>query len=511
MKRLLSISLAGALALWAVAAARGQANAQKTAVPDKAAQEEARKVVDEVYRTSVQAAKSQAQQLAIAEQMIKDAANTTDKPAVQFILLRSGFDLAVQAGDAERALSVVDDLDASFAVKRSALRADAILKAAKTAKSDARGSLLTKAFQVAEEAIAAEDFNLARRLYDFAATEAKARKDSALLKQATKLRDQAARLVKSHEALEESRSTLKRDPDNKPANLKVGEFRCFAQNHWAAGLPLLARGDDETLKSLADRELQTGPRTTDEQLKLADDWWTAAEKRKDDFGPALQARAARWYRLALPSTSGLTRLRAEKRLAAAPAIEAESAAAGPRGQVKQIRFDDAKTLEQFTLQGADEIEDPVEDLPRDSELWQVKEGELLLVSEGVSKSTQAALSQKYNQVFEVVVRGRIVPPNRNNFRFEIGRHRFIFNWEAHDENVLLIDSEIATRHGPGALTPGRVYTFVVRQTGPTITVTVDGKREFEFEGDLAGEFRLRAEEGATIGVSEITIDGRPAP
>jgi hypothetical protein len=310
--------------------------------------------------------------------------------------------------------------------------------------------------------------------------------------------------------VQDARTALEKIPDDPQANQVVGAFYCFVQGKWTTGLPLLARSGDELLKGLATRDLESSRAGGDEQLKLADDWWAAADRRSDD-ATALHARAGYWYRKALPAAKGLAKLRAEKRLATLPAaLPADEAEAETAGTVRSFRFTDRSSLADFVLKGADKIEDPAEELPRGGQLWQIVDDELQIRSLGNSKSTQVVLTQPYDAIAEVTITGRIVPPNQNNFRFEVGRHRFIFNWEMRDKNLILIDSEVVHEYGPPAVTPGKLHKFAVKQVGDAIVVSVDGRELFDFEGQLQGEFKFRAEEGSTIGIQSLTIEGKAA-
>jgi hypothetical protein len=108
-------------------------------------------------------------------------------------------------------------------------------------------------------------------------------------------------------------ATLEVKPTDPASNLTVGRFRCFQKGDWDSGLPMLALGSDSTLKALAEKELAE-PKSADEQAKLADGWWTAAEKEEGTTRRHIHSQAAHWYRRALPDLTGLDKARAEKRL-----------------------------------------------------------------------------------------------------------------------------------------------------------------------------------------------------
>ncbi len=50
----------------------------------------------------------------------------------------------------------------------------------------------------------------------------------------------------------------------------------------------------------------------------------------------------------------------------------------------------------------------------------------------------------------------------------------------------------------------------MKQAGGAIRVSVDDRQLFEFAGELKGEFRFRAEEGSTIGIQSLSIEGQAA-
>ena len=94
----------------------------------------------------------------------------------------------------------------------------------------------------------------------------------------------------------------------------MGRFLCFIKGDWDAGLPLLAKGDDEKLKELGERELAR-PGTANDRLGLGDSWWDLAEKLDTIERIEAKARSLHWYQLAAPGLTGLTKARVDKRIA----------------------------------------------------------------------------------------------------------------------------------------------------------------------------------------------------
>jgi hypothetical protein len=93
----------------------------------------------------------------------------------------------------------------------------------------------------------------------------------------------------------------------------AGRWYCFTVGTWGRGLPLLAKGADAELAQLAKQDLD-GPENPPAQRKLGDQWWGLARNEKGPEQRGIQARAQRWYELALPGLTGLEKTEVEKRL-----------------------------------------------------------------------------------------------------------------------------------------------------------------------------------------------------
>ena len=105
---------------------------------------------------------------------------------------------------------------------------------------------------------------------------------------------------------------MKVSPEDARSHRVLGRYYCF-DDDWKAALPHLAKGSDAALRRLAQRDLAC-PTEPNEQLKLADAWWELGQTRKSDERDSLILRAGYWYERADKRTSGIVRLRAEKRL-----------------------------------------------------------------------------------------------------------------------------------------------------------------------------------------------------
>ena len=88
---------------------------------------------------------------------------------------------------------------------------------------------------------------------------------------------------------------------------------------------MLAKGNDNDLKSAAEMEVPTPPAGPEARFKLADTWWDLAQSRNGRERKQILLHAADWYQQARPDVaSELLKAKAEKRIkeAAQPDIVA---------------------------------------------------------------------------------------------------------------------------------------------------------------------------------------------
>lgn len=105
---------------------------------------------------------------------------------------------------------------------------------------------------------------------------------------------------------------LRAEPANPEANAATGKYLCFVKGDWDRGVLMLALGSDPSLKAIAEKELDELTPTRPEQV--GDGWWERAEEEVGTIQKRTRARAAYWYRKALPGLSGFARDLIQKRL-----------------------------------------------------------------------------------------------------------------------------------------------------------------------------------------------------
>jgi len=93
----------------------------------------------------------------------------------------------------------------------------------------------------------------------------------------------------------------------------VGYHLCTVKGDWAAGLPMLAKGNDPTTKGPAEKDL-AAPADATAQAAAGDGWWDLAEKTTDSAKTAIRARAAFWYEKAVDKLTGLSKTKVRTRL-----------------------------------------------------------------------------------------------------------------------------------------------------------------------------------------------------
>ncbi|MCY3020085.1 MAG: hypothetical protein NTW87_13795 [Planctomycetota bacterium] len=233
--------------------------------PPASLQKDAEKLIKEVSKEDYAKTKPE-DKAALAKKLLKQAEETKDDLAAKYVLWREAGTLAAQGGDMSTALAAVDKMAAEFTVDAVALK-----KAA-----------LTTVGLVTRDAEQSRAIGGMRTLLD--------------------------------------------KPDDPAANLLVGKHWCFSKGDWSTGLPSLAKCSVPALKAAAEAELAK-PGEAQAQVAAAEGWWDAAENETEKPAKAaMQARAKYWYQKALPSLTGLARVKAEKRLAA-PSPEAATSKA----------------------------------------------------------------------------------------------------------------------------------------------------------------------------------------
>ena len=119
----------------------------------------------------------------------------------------------------------------------------------------------------------------------------------------------------------------------------MGNYACFVQNDWTAGLPHLARASDQRLVAIAELELKW-PSATADVLKLGDSWWEMAKSVPDEESAKkrhMQYRAKQHYQTVVAQLSGLQKQQVLLRIEATDDIEpAVATSSAPPGNLLTV-------------------------------------------------------------------------------------------------------------------------------------------------------------------------------
>jgi hypothetical protein len=312
MKRLACELACFLLALGTYARGDRPQTTQRAPVPPAEAQAAATKLIRSVFDEELRQTEPRAVR-PFVDQLIQQGRETFADPAARYVLYDLALERAIALGDVGRATQAFDLLATGYAIDAPGRRAEVVESlATKVRETDEARDLADLALTDFAEALKEERFVVAVRLLDAAENAARSAKDvptAARIAQARVQMDVARKLSQDAADL---RRRLADAPDDPAANLALGQHLCLLQGEWKAGLPLLAKGSDATLKDIAAREL-TAPKGQ-AAYALANAWWDWAESQSDPaWKGAAQARAAGRYRALLPELRGLPRTVAERR------------------------------------------------------------------------------------------------------------------------------------------------------------------------------------------------------
>jgi hypothetical protein len=303
---------------------------KRAGVPEASRQKEAEKAVRDLYKEQY-AKKTPADRLALSRELLNQARQSQDDLPALWILLRESLDAALQAGNPRAAFEAVDATVQFFDVDPIGIKNAALATLAKTARTLEEAALLADAeLRFADDCVAMDQFDLADKACGVAVQFAKKSTDPALLSRATLRAKEVGEAKSKFQSLKRVLETLAKSPADPQANHEMGQFLCFVKANWDLGLCFLAKGSDPVLKPLAEKE-RAFPADPAERVAIADGWWDLAQKEGSALKKGqLLAHATDLYASVLPATTGLTRVRVQKRLdALRPADQAGPALLGP--------------------------------------------------------------------------------------------------------------------------------------------------------------------------------------
>jgi formylglycine-generating enzyme required for sulfatase activity/serine/threonine protein kinase len=269
--------------------------------------------VEDVYKLAD--ARKPVEQIKLSNDLAEMAEKAT-KPEEHFVLLRKAAELACEAGDTTLMFQMVDRLGGQFELDALSVKEKLLAKLAAKANDAARIKSLVEGFSaLIDDALAEDRFDVALDLINAASRMCQKRDGAPYRKQVIALRKEIQVSQQQAKKVAQALEVAQANPQDAEANLTVGKLYCFTKGDWGKGLPYLAKGSDEDLKTLALQESGTPPSDADGEVKLADAWWNVGQKEKGKAHAPILLHAGTWYQEAHPSLPpGLAKGKVERRL-----------------------------------------------------------------------------------------------------------------------------------------------------------------------------------------------------
>lgn len=300
----------------------GPAAPDRHAIPSKADRIKSRTMLKEVYSKEL-ADRSQSGRKALADKFLQDAGSSSNAPTDEFVLLAGAMQAAQEASNLSLSFAAADAMAKDFSVDAITLKAQSALKFTPRQLAANRGENQRAGLSLLDDLEKSGDYAQADRVGNLLLQMSDSGADRAAVQQRVKsIHEKLAGMKRVGPAL----AVLKISPNDPAANLEAGEYFCLVKEDWATGLPMLARGSDPKMKSLARRDLavttaakDAKPSSHDAEV-VGDAWWDASEHESTPaWKTAMQDRAVFWYQKALPNSGGLAALKIEKRIKTLPA------------------------------------------------------------------------------------------------------------------------------------------------------------------------------------------------
>jgi formylglycine-generating enzyme required for sulfatase activity len=281
----------------------------RLAVPGDAAQQAALKAAQDVYRADYEKAKSAVERQALARKILEQAGGADVAAADCYVLLRLARDVAAPA-DAKLAFEAIDRMGEKFQVDALPMKSEILSTAVHAAKGQAGHKAgAEQAVELAGEALAQDNLDVAQQLSKLAQAEAAKSRDKETVLKARNVAKDVQEAQKAFAEVQTAVDTLKQRPDDPDANLAAGRYYCLVRHDWEKGLPYLARGSDESLKGLAQEDLKHTPAVWKPAagvsppdavsavvaMKLADAWWDLGQAARGKDREGILWRAGTWY------------------------------------------------------------------------------------------------------------------------------------------------------------------------------------------------------------------------
>jgi serine/threonine protein kinase len=245
------------------------------------------------------------QQKADLAKELLDAAEREGSDQTQRIaLLKVASELASENGAFDRPFEVCDKLGHSFAnIDPLNLKAELLASSAARAVPQHAEAIAERSLQIGFRCLAIDRFQQVEKMMPSIELASKKSGREDLIYQADFLKEECQRISAHYQRVKDFEQTLLRDATDPKANLEMGKYYCFAKNDWRKGLPMLALGSDDSMRTAANSELAS-PHTPTARVQLGDLWWELGEKAADAERIDYRRRARYCYLKSLAASPG---------------------------------------------------------------------------------------------------------------------------------------------------------------------------------------------------------------
>lgn len=263
---------------------------------------------------------------AVCRDLRELARGTDDDPMARYVLLRMAYNLALQSVQWPLANELIDDMALSYAVDAIAMRTDVLTAECEHLTGDAAPprSQLAQAFQILESALMADRIDVAAGLVSLAHSIADRTDDRIGQEQVARWSSTFHQWSAQTGHAQHAALSLLQQPEDAGAQLALGRYLCFIKGDWAHGLPRLARGNVESLRTLAQAELSTGA-DDPARMAVAQQWRQLAATHDGLARRRLLLHAEEIDRRLYPAVTGLTRMKLEEQMLSRPLLVFDSA------------------------------------------------------------------------------------------------------------------------------------------------------------------------------------------
>jgi hypothetical protein len=272
---------------------------------------------------------------ALARKLLAAGHETPNDAAARYVCYREAYGLATLGGDLPTAFTAANAMAREFVVDPRDVQkmkvATYVAIARQVETPEASAAFAEVGLNLLGHMAALENFDDVERLLTPIEAAANRTKQLSLVTRVQASRDEVNALRADAQKASLAAEALKKSPSDPGANLIVGRHLAFIKGYWDTALPLLARSSDPVFKDLSQKELAK-PADAGSLLRLADGWWSVAEKQTGTAKANVERHAQEQYQRVLPALVGADASRAASRLPAGMLPQPAVAAPPPVAQ-----------------------------------------------------------------------------------------------------------------------------------------------------------------------------------